>query len=61
MRNGSQSQGGILKGTLDMIILRAPVASDAAEGHKQLVRETSRWRLVTSAVGLVMGQEGRAQ
>ena len=29
-----------------------------AEGRKQLVRETSRWRQMTRAIGLVMGEEG---
>jgi len=28
-----------------------------AEGRKQLVRETSRWRQMTRAIGLVMGEE----
>ena len=32
-----------------------------AEGRKQLVRETNRWRQMTSAIGLVMGEEGGAQ
>src|SRR5579871_893535 len=32
-----------------------------ATGRKQLVRETSRWRLMTRAIGLVMGEEGGAQ
>jgi len=32
-----------------------------AEGRKQLVRETSRWRQMTRAIGLVMGEEGGAQ
>jgi PadR family transcriptional regulator, regulatory protein PadR len=32
-----------------------------AEGHKQLVRETSRWRQMTRAIGLVMGEEGGVQ
>ena len=27
------------------------------EGRKQLVRETSRWRQMTRAIGLVMGEE----
>ena len=31
------------------------------EGRKQLVRETSRWRQMTRAIGLVMGEEGGAQ
>jgi PadR family transcriptional regulator, regulatory protein PadR len=30
------------------------------EGRKQLVRETSRWRQMTRAIGLVMGEEGGA-
>jgi transcriptional regulator len=29
-----------------------------AEGRKQLVRETSRWRQMARAIGLVMGEEG---
>jgi transcriptional regulator len=32
-----------------------------AEGRKQLVRETRRWRQMTRAIGLVMGEEGGAQ
>jgi len=32
-----------------------------AEGRKQLVRETSRWRQMTRAISLVMGEEGGAQ
>ena len=32
-----------------------------AEGRKQLARETSRWRHMTRAIGLVMGEEGGAQ
>jgi len=32
-----------------------------AEGRKQLVRETSRWRQMTRAICLVMGEEGGAQ
>jgi PadR family transcriptional regulator, regulatory protein PadR len=32
-----------------------------AEGRKRLVRETSRWRQMTRAIGLVMGEEGGAQ
>jgi DNA-binding PadR family transcriptional regulator len=32
-----------------------------AEGRKQLVRETSRWRQMARAIGLVMGEEGGAQ
>jgi PadR family transcriptional regulator, regulatory protein PadR len=31
------------------------------EGRKQLVRETSRWRQMTRAIGLVPGEEGGAQ
>lgn len=31
-----------------------------AEGRKQLVRETSRWRQMTRANGLVLGEEGGA-
>ena len=31
-----------------------------AEGLKQLVGETSRWRQMTRAIGLVMGEEGGA-
>jgi transcriptional regulator len=32
-----------------------------AEGRKQLVRETSRWRRMTRAIGLVPGEERGAQ
>ena len=32
-----------------------------AEGRKQLVRETARWRQMTRAIGLVMGEQGGAQ
>src|SRR5271168_726521 len=32
-----------------------------AEGRKQLVRETSHWRQMTRAIGLVLGEEGGAQ
>src|SRR5579864_628573 len=32
-----------------------------AAGRKQLVRETSRWKQMTRAIGLVMGEEGGAQ
>jgi len=113
MPKGSQSDGEMLKGTLDMMILRT-LAGGAAHGHtvakviertsedvleveqgslypalhrledrgwvssywgtsendrkakfyrltavgrKQLVRETSRWRQMTRAIGLVMGGE----
>ena len=31
-----------------------------AEGRKQLVRETSRWRRMTRTIGLVLGEEGGA-
>src|ERR1700743_2374649 len=31
------------------------------DGRKQLVRETSRWRQMTRAIGLVMGEEGAVQ
>ena len=31
------------------------------EGRRQLVRETSRWRQMTRAIGLVMGEEGGAE
>jgi transcriptional regulator len=117
MRTKSQPQGEMLKGTLDMMILRTLVGGDAhghtiakviertsedlleveqgslypalhrledrgwvssswgasennrkakfyrltAEGRRQLVRETSRWRQMTRAIGLVMGEEGGAQ
>jgi len=117
MRKGSQPQSEMLKGTLDMMILRTLVGGDAhghtiakviehtsedlleveqgslypalhrledrrwvssywgtsennrkakfyrltAEGRKQLVRETSRWRQMRRAIGLVMGEEGGAQ
>jgi transcriptional regulator len=117
MRKESQSQNEMLKGTLDMMILRTLVSGDAhghtiakviehtsedlleveqgslypalhrledrkwvssywgasennrkakfyrltAEGRKQLVREASRWRQMTRAIGLVMGEEGGTQ
>src|ERR1700683_968671 len=117
MRKERQPQNEMLKGTLDMMILRTLVGGDAhghtiakvnehisedlleveqgslypalhrledrkwvsscwgvsennrkaqfyrltAEGRKQLVRETSRWRQMTRAIGLVMGEEGGAQ
>ena len=32
-----------------------------AEARKQLVRETSRWRKMARAIGLVMGEEGGTQ
>jgi len=32
-----------------------------ATGRKQLAREASRWRQMTRAIGLVMGEEGGAQ
>jgi PadR family transcriptional regulator, regulatory protein PadR len=113
MGKGGQSDGEMLKGTLDMMILRTLVAGDAhghtiakviertsedvleveqgslypvlhrledrgwvsscwgviennrkakfygltAAGRNQLVRESDRWRQMTSAIGLVMGQE----
>jgi len=31
-----------------------------AAGKKQLVRETNRWRQITRAIGLVMGDEAQA-
>jgi transcriptional regulator len=117
MRKSSEPQNEMLKGALDMMILRTHVGGDAhghtiakviertsedlleveegslypalhrledrrwvssywgasennrkakfyrltAEGRKQLVRETSRWRQITRAIGLVMGEEGGAQ
>jgi PadR family transcriptional regulator PadR len=117
MRKSSQPQSEMLKGTLDMMILRTLIGGDAhghtiakviehtsedlleveqgslypalhrledrrwvsscwgvsennrkakfyrltAEGRKQLVRETSRWRQLKRAIGLVMGEEGSAQ
>ncbi|HEX4757911.1 MAG TPA: PadR family transcriptional regulator [Terracidiphilus sp.] len=117
MRKSSQPQSEMLKGTLDMMILRTLVGGDAhghtiakviehtsedlleveqgslypalhrlqdrkwvssywgasennrkakfyrltAEGRKQLVRETSRWRQMTRAIDLVMGEVGGAQ
>ena len=117
MGNSSRSQNEMLKGTLDMMILRTLASGDAhghtiakviehtsedlleveqgslypalhrledrrwvssywgvsknnrkakfyrltPEGRKQLVRETSRWRQMTRAIGLVMGEEGGAQ
>jgi len=117
MAKERQPQNEMLKGTLDMMILRTLVGGDAhghtiakviehtsedlleveqgslypalhrledrkwvfsywgasennrkakfyrptAEGRKQLARETSRWRQMTRAIGLVMGEEGGAQ
>jgi len=119
MGKRGQSQSEMLKGTLDMMILRTLVGGDAhghtiakviehtsedlleveqgslypalhrledrnrkwvssywgvsennrkakfyrltAEGRKQLVRETSRWRQMARAIGLVMGEQGGAQ
>jgi transcriptional regulator len=117
MPKDSQPQNEMLKGTLDMMILRTLVSGDAhghtiakviehtsedllqveqgslypalhrledrkwlssywgasennrnakyyrltPEGRRQLVRETSRWRQMTRAIGLVMGEEGGAQ
>src|ERR1700761_8060845 len=114
MPKGNQSDGEMLKGTLDMMILRTLVGEPAhghtiakiiertsedvleveqgslypalhrledrgwvsshwgssennrkakfyrltAAGRKQLIRETSRWRQMTRAIGLVMGEEG---
>ena len=116
MPRGSQADVEMLKGTLDMMILRTLVTGDAhghtiakviehtsedvleveqgslypalhrledrgwvssywgtsennrkakfyrltPEGRKQLVRETSRWRQMIRAIGLVMGEEARA-
>jgi PadR family transcriptional regulator, regulatory protein PadR len=113
MPKGSQSDAEMLKGTLDMMILRTLMGGDAhghtiakiiertsedvleveqgslypalhrledrgwvssswgasenkrkakfyrltAAGRKQLVRETSRWRQMARAIGLVMGDE----
>ncbi|MGO4211342.1 PadR family transcriptional regulator [Terriglobus sp. 2YAB30_2] len=117
MPGKSQPQAEMLKGTLDMMVLRTLVSGDAhghtiakviehtsenlleveqgslypalhrledrkwvssywgasennrkakfyrltAEGRKQLARETTRWRQMTRAIGLVMGEEGGAQ
>ena len=117
MRKETYPQNEMLKGTLDMMILRTLIGGDAhghtvakvieqtsedlleveqgalypalhrledrkwvsshwgvsennrkakfylltAEGRKQLVRETSRWRQMTRAIGLVIGEEGGAQ
>jgi len=117
MGKSSQPQSEMLKGTLDMMILRTLVGGDAhghtiakviehtsedvldveqgslypalhrledrrlvssywgvsennrkakfyrltTEGRKQLVRETSRWRQMARAIGLVMGEEGGAE
>jgi transcriptional regulator len=117
MPKDSQPQNEMLKGTLDMMILRTLVSGDAhghtiakviehtsedllqveqgslypalhrledrkwlssywgasennrnakyyrltPEGRRQLVRETSRWRQMTRAIGLVMGEKGGAQ
>ena len=33
----------------------------SAAGRKQLVRETNRWRQMTRAIGLVMGEEAAAE
>ena len=117
MRGENEPQSEMLKGTLDMMILRTLIGGDAhghtiakviehtsedlleveqgslypalhrledrkwvssswgasennrkakfyrltAEGRRQLARETSRWRLMTRAIGLVMGEQGGAQ
>ena len=117
MRKNSQPQNEMLKGTLDMMILRTLVGGDAhghtiakviehtsedvleveqgslypalhrledrgwvssywgasdnnrkakfyrltAEGRKQLLRETNRWRQMMRAISLVMGEGGGAQ
>jgi PadR family transcriptional regulator, regulatory protein PadR len=117
MNKSSQPQNEMLKGTLDMMILRTLVGGDAhghtiakviertsddlleveqgslypalhrledrgwvssywgasenhrkakfyrltAEGRKQLVRATSRWRQMKRAIGLVMGEEAGGQ
>ena len=117
MPGKTQPQAEMLKGTLDMMILRTLVSGDAhghtiakviehtsenlleveqgslypalhrledrkwvssywgasennrkakfyrltAEGRKQLARETTRWRQMTRAIGLVMGEEGGVQ
>src|SRR6201986_437964 len=114
MRKSSEPQNEMLKGTLDMMILRTLIGGDAhghtiakviernseeileveqgslypalhrledrrwvssywgasennrkdkfykltAEGRKQLAREVTRWRQMTRAIGLVMGEEG---
>src|SRR5580704_14503777 len=116
MLKKNQSNSEMLKGTLDMMILRTLIGGDAhghtvakviertsedvleveqgsldpalhrledrkwvssywgasennrkakfyrltAEGRKQLVRETSRWRQMTPAIGLVLGEDGGA-
>src|SRR5580704_10206088 len=116
MANKDKTDGEMLKGTLDMMILRTLVTGDAhghtiakviehtsedvleveqgslypalhrledrgwvssywgtsennrkakfyrltAAGRKQLVLETSRWRQTIRAIGLVMGEEARA-
>ena len=117
MRKETYPQNEMLKGTLDMMILRTLIGGDAhghtiakvieqtsedlleveqgslypalhrlgdrrwvsshwgvsenngkakfyrltAEGRKQLVRETGRWRQMTRAIGLVLGEERGAQ
>jgi PadR family transcriptional regulator PadR len=117
MRKETYPQNEMLKGTLDMMILRTLIGGDAhghtiakvieqtsddlleleqgslypalhrledrkwvsshwgvsennrkakfyrltAEGRKHLVRETSRWRQMTRAIGLVLGEERGAQ
>jgi PadR family transcriptional regulator, regulatory protein PadR len=116
MLKKNQSNSEMLKGTLDMMILRTLIGGDAhghtiakviertsedvlqveqgslypalhrledrkwvssywgasennrkakfyrltAEGRKQLVCETSRWRQMTRAIGLLLGEEGGA-
>jgi transcriptional regulator len=117
MANKDKTDGEMLKGTLDMMILRTLVTGDAhghtiakvierssedvleveqgslypalhrledrgwvssywgtsennrkakfyrltSAGRKQLVRETSRWRQMIRAIGLVMGEEATAK
>jgi PadR family transcriptional regulator, regulatory protein PadR len=73
MRKETYPQNEMLKGTLDMMILRTLIRGDA-QGHTmakvieqtseellQVVRETSRWRQMTRAIGLVFGEERGAQ
>jgi hypothetical protein len=74
MPKKSQINNEMLKGTLDMMILRTLVGGDA-HGHTiaKVIERTSedlleveqgslpRWRPMTRAIGLRMGEEGGAQ
>jgi hypothetical protein len=54
----------MLKGTLDMMVLRTLIKNNrkvkfcrlTASGRKRLTLETSRWRQMARAMALVMGE-----